>query len=131
MKFYIYICRRWWTNPIRDSPCENIYPSKLTEAVDDPLFKSLKLAAPGPDFNVQTPEPIVGVLPPRGVLIKCNYPGPDLLLCTVGFSFKLTEILAFVTRNQCICRNNHWIRVFYIIIDCSASIIRRTAKFWT
>jgi hypothetical protein len=36
-------------------------PSILTEAVDDPLFKSLKLAEPGPDFNVQIPEPMVGL----------------------------------------------------------------------
>jgi hypothetical protein len=42
-----------------DKPFEIVHvktyiPSKLTEAVDDPLFKLLKLAAPGPDFNVQT-----------------------------------------------------------------------------
>jgi hypothetical protein len=67
-------------------------PSKLTEAVDDPLFKLLKLAAPGPDFNVQTPEPIVGVLPPRGVLkVQLSWSGPTV--ATVGYS-KLTEILA-------------------------------------
>jgi hypothetical protein len=81
-----------------ESPCETYIPSKLTEAVDDPLFKLLKLAAPGPDFNVQTPEPIVGVLPPR-VLVKVQLSWSGPTVATVGFSFKLTEILAVCGTN--------------------------------
>jgi hypothetical protein len=58
----------------------------------------LKLAAPGPDFNVQTPEPIVGVLPPRGVLkVQLSWSGPTV--ATVFYS-KLTEILAVLTRTN-------------------------------
>jgi hypothetical protein len=32
-------------------------PSVLTVAVEVPLVALLKVAAPGPDFNVQTPVP--------------------------------------------------------------------------
>ena len=48
-------------------------PSTLTEAVAVPIFTLLKLAEPGPDFNVQIPEPIVGVLPPREVLVNMQF----------------------------------------------------------
>jgi hypothetical protein len=60
-------------------------PSKLTEAVDDPLFKLLKLAAPGPDFNV-TPEPMWAYYH-QGVLVKVQLSWSGPTVATVGFSF--------------------------------------------
>jgi hypothetical protein len=52
MEFYIYICVDDGQTPF-EIHVKTYIPSKLTEAVDDPLFKLLKLAAPGPDFNVK------------------------------------------------------------------------------
>ena len=45
-------------------------PCALTVAVDDPLFGLLKVAVPGPLFTDQTPLPIVGVFPPRELLVN-------------------------------------------------------------
>jgi hypothetical protein len=80
MEFYIYICQMMDKTPFEIVHVKTYIPSKLTEAVDDPLFKLLKLAAPGPDFNVQTPEPIVRI-PPR--YLQLSWSGPTV--ATVGF----------------------------------------------
>ena len=45
-------------------------PSKLTVAVDAPLFTALKITVPGPDVTDQTPVPIIGVLAPSGALVN-------------------------------------------------------------
>jgi hypothetical protein len=84
-------------------------PSILTEAVDVPLFKSLKLAEPGPDFvsNTRTYS-----ITNKEVLINVQF----LIRTygfTVGFSFKLTEILLFYNKESTHLQN-HWIGNLYI-----------------
>ena len=69
-------------------------PSKLTVAVDVPLFAALKDTEPGPDVTDHAPVPIMGVLPPSEVLVNVQLYWSAPTVAVVGFSSKLIEILA-------------------------------------
>ena len=45
-------------------------PDTVAVAVDDPELALLKVLVPGPEVCVHTPVPMLGVLPPRVLLVS-------------------------------------------------------------